>query len=87
MGDYVTGQIFLDDYPEDAAAWCNENGLLITEIEPEDGHRRFQIQEVPEPTPEEREAEEERRRNSPEARLADIEDALVELAELIAGGE
>ena len=84
---FDVGQIFLDDYPEDAAAFCNENGLMIAEIEPEDGHRRFQIQEVPEPTPEEREAEEERRRNSPEARLADIEDALVELASMIAGGE
>ena len=55
--DYVVGQIFIDDYPVDAAEFCVAHGLAIEEIEPEDGHRRFQIQEIPappEPTTEEK---------------------------------
>ena len=46
-------QIFIDDYPESVAQWCNENNAYIEEIEPIDGHRRFQVVAVPEPTAEE----------------------------------
>lgn len=83
--DFMNGQIFIDDYPEEAAAFCNDYGLMIAEIEPEDGHRRFQIQAIQEPTAEERAEWERQRQNTPEARLADIENALIELAEMIAG--
>lgn len=40
----------------DAAAWCNENGAVLEEIEPENGKRRFQVKAIPEPTEEERNA-------------------------------
>ena len=47
-------QIFLDDYEPEVAQWCNEQGnCYISEIEAQDGHRRFQIVAVPEPTAEE----------------------------------
>ena len=49
----MIGQIFIDDYLESVAQWCNENNAYIEEIEPLDGHRRFQIVAVPEPTAEE----------------------------------
>ena len=47
----MIGQIFIDDYPESVAQWCNENNAYIEEIEPVDGHRRFQVVAVPEPEP------------------------------------
>ena len=47
----MIGQIFIDDYPESVAQWCNENNAYIEEIEPIDGHRRFQVVAVPEPEP------------------------------------
>ena len=50
---YEIGQIFETTYPPEAAAWCNEKGAFIAEIESVDGVRRFQILAVPEPTPEE----------------------------------
>ena len=49
----MIGNIYLDDYPESVAQWCNNNNAYIEEIEPVDGHRRFQVVAVPEPTPEE----------------------------------
>ena len=49
----MIGQIFIDDYPESVAYWCNNNNAYIEEIEPLDGHRRFQVVAVPEPTAEE----------------------------------
>ena len=49
----MIGQIFIDDYPESVAQWCNENNAYIEEIEPLDGHRRFQVVAVPKPTAEE----------------------------------
>ena len=49
----MIGQIFIDDYPESIAQWCNENNAYIEEIEPIDGHRRFQVVAIPAPTPEE----------------------------------
>ena len=47
----MIGQIFIDDYPESVAYWCNNNNAYIEEIEPLDGHRRFQVVAVPEPEP------------------------------------
>jgi hypothetical protein len=47
-------QIFIGEYPPEAAAWCNESGkAYITELDPVDGVRRFQIVAVPEPAAEE----------------------------------
>lgn len=41
---YEVGQIFTEPYPFDCAVWCNENGLLLNEIDPlEDGTRQFKI--------------------------------------------
>lgn len=51
---YKIGQIFQGDYPEEAAEWCNTSGsAYIKEVEVVSGVRRFQIQAVPAPTPEE----------------------------------
>ena len=54
--EYARGQIFEDDYPAEAAQWCNSSqNAIIEEIEPLNGVRRFQIVEnAPhEETPEE----------------------------------
>lgn len=51
---FEIGQIFDNTYPTQAAEWCNNNSAYITELEPENGTRRFQIVAVPEPTEEER---------------------------------
>lgn len=41
---YQIGDIFIDEYPLEAAEWCNEQGTVhIEEIAPDEGHRRFQI--------------------------------------------
>ena len=50
---YSLNQIFTDTYPPEAAQFCNANGYRIMEIDKAEGKRRFQIQEVPAPTPEE----------------------------------
>ena len=48
---YKVGDIFgLDDDYSNKANFCNDNGLMIVEIEKsEKGERRFQIQNVPPP--------------------------------------
>lgn len=53
--EFQGNEIFVGDYPPQAAEWCNENGqYYIDEIEPdEDGNTRWQIKPVPEPTEEE----------------------------------
>lgn len=58
--DFYIGQIFEETYPPEAAGWCNSHGdRYITELEKgENGKRRFQIVAIPEPTPEEIEAQE-----------------------------
>lgn len=44
--EYAIGQIFESDYPAKAAEWCNSSQTAyITEIEPLNGVRRFQIVE------------------------------------------
>lgn len=52
---YSLNEIFYEDekYAE-RAAYCNENDLVIVEIEPDKKGRRFQIQAIPEPTDEEK---------------------------------
>ena len=50
---YEIGQIFEEKYPPEVALWCNNNNAYIEEIERFDGHRRFQVVAVPEPTAEE----------------------------------
>lgn len=49
----MIGNIYIDDYEPSVSQWCNENNAYIEEIEPLDGHRRFEVKEIPEPTPEE----------------------------------
>lgn len=53
--EFQGDEIFVGDYPPQAAEWCNENGkYTIEEIEPEeDGNIRYQIKPIPEPTEEE----------------------------------
>ena len=53
MTDFFIGQIFECEYPTEAAEFVNDNSLMITEIEPIDNVRRFQIVEIPKPTAEE----------------------------------
>ena len=50
----MIGQIFHDDdsYSE-KAVWANENNARIVEIEPDGDGRRFTVEALPEPTPEE----------------------------------
>lgn len=50
---YNLNDIFYDnkDYSV-RAKWCNENGFVIKEIEPDEKGRRFQIQNAPKPTKE-----------------------------------
>ncbi len=48
---YNIGDVFyLDEKYSDRAEFCNNNNLMIVEIEPDEKGRRFKIQEVPEPT-------------------------------------
>lgn len=75
-------QIFTDTYPPEAASWCNNNRThYIKEIDPLDGHRRFQIVEIPQPTAEELAAVEARRKEAEaeSARVPDLEAAVAEL--------
>lgn len=52
--DFYIGQIFTEIYPPEASEWCNARGdCFISEIESEDGKRRFQITAIPKPTLEE----------------------------------
>ncbi len=49
---YKIGDIFYEDeHYGERAQFCNENGLVIVEIAPdEEGNRRFQIQAIPSPS-------------------------------------
>lgn len=47
MTTYEIGQTFEDTYPPEAAQWCNENGKIIVELEPQGDKRIFQIQDIP----------------------------------------
>lgn len=50
---FILNQIFDNTYPPEAAQFCNQHGYVIKEIEKRGDIRRFQIQELPAPTPEE----------------------------------
>ena len=54
--EFAEGEIFTDEYPPQAAIWCNEQGAYhIDEIEPDtEGNKRFQIVKNPEITAEDR---------------------------------
>ena len=45
--EFYVGQIFIDEYPSEAATFCNNSKgkYYIAEIEQEDEHRRFKIVE------------------------------------------
>lgn len=81
MEEFTVGQIFVKDYTPDAAAWCNASGKYsIYEIDAdEEGNRRFQIQEIPEPTAEEAAELKRTLATSLEARISAIEDMLAEI--------
>lgn len=53
MLDFSINQTFNEIYPPEAADWCNFNRAYITELDQQDGVRRFQIVGIPEPTKEE----------------------------------
>ena len=54
--EFAEGEIFTNEYPPQAAVWCNEQGAYhIDEIEPDtEGNKRFQIVKNPEITAEDR---------------------------------
>ncbi len=52
--EYYIGQIFIKEYPPEAAEWCNNGHGYILEIEPLDGVTRWQIFAPHQETPEER---------------------------------
>ena len=54
MAEYYIGQIFINDYPEDAAEWAEENGYYIKTLEPAEGVEKYMISEQDEKTPEDR---------------------------------
>lgn len=43
MTEYYIGQKFSGEYPAEAAEWCMENDATISEIEPVEGIRQFEI--------------------------------------------
>lgn len=52
--EFYIGQIFQDEYPPEAANWCNTHErTYMGELERVDSHRMFQIMQLPAPTPEE----------------------------------
>lgn len=42
-----------DEHYTERAKFCNEKGYIIVEVAADEGRRRFQIQNIPEPTQEE----------------------------------
>lgn len=48
--EFYVGQIFINEYPPEAAIWCNETGEnYIAEIEPDElGRTRYQIKSMAE---------------------------------------
>ena len=43
---FKKGQIFENEYPMEAAMWCNENNLIIDELPEEGGVHKFIIKEI-----------------------------------------
>lgn len=49
--EFYIGQKFIEEYPFEAALWCNETGeSFIEEVESENGKRMFEIKQLPEPS-------------------------------------
>ena len=44
---FQINQIFENSYPPEAAIFCNKNNLRIVQMETTNGTKRFQIQEIP----------------------------------------
>jgi len=81
--EYYIGQIFIDDYPSDVATFCNSDDKChIEEIEPENGHRRFQIVETIQPAPTREEIKQQRK----QYRETHIDDETAERSRCMANG-
>lgn len=80
--DFEIGQIFENEYPAEAIAWCKRNNATILETLPLNGVRRFQIQEKQEyvPTKEDRIAE-------LKTQLSDTDYKIVKCSEYSLAGE
>ena len=84
--EFTAGEVFLNEYPPQAAIWCNETQThYIEELEPieeatEEGEvittRRWQIKAVPVPTPEELAQQEAERVAMLNLTAADVERAI-----------
>lgn len=48
--DFIINQIFENEYPPEAAIWCNENNAYIEQQPQVDGKRQFKIVGIPDPT-------------------------------------
>lgn len=57
---YKIGDIVGMDEYTDAALWCRSNNATMKEIEPDENGRRFEIIEIPVPTPTHEDIEQER---------------------------
>lgn len=82
---FELNQIFINEYPPEAADWCNESGEYhIERIEDDtNGSARYQIIENKKPTEEELADIALAQATSIEARLAAMEDALAEMMEAV----
>ena len=49
--EYHIGDIVREDEYTDAAIWCRENNATMSELEPNEDGRRFEIIEIPEHIP------------------------------------
>lgn len=47
---FIINQIFENEYPPEAAIWCNENNAYIEQQPQVDGKRQFKIVGIPDPT-------------------------------------
>ena len=84
--EFTAGEVFLNEYPPQAAIWCNETQThYIEELEPieeetEEGEaittRRWQIKAIPVPTPEELAQQEAERIAMLNLTAADVERAI-----------
>lgn len=74
---YSEGQIFIGEYPPEAAEWCASTGFVIKEIAKSGGQRRFQIAKLPTQTAEQKLAEAKIERAETVARIKVAVDGLV----------
>lgn len=82
--EFYVGQIFINDYPSEAADFCNESGnYYIKELDREGDIRKFQIVENVYEESEEELAWKAKMEDEAK-RLPELEDATIELAEYVA---